>query len=126
MDLDYKKILTLVGGIAAAVSTGGLTAAIVPGLGLAAALIPDADPDKQSDEQALEDWEREMILGWVSLYKRFMDIPMEANHKRYTVMGSIRSDFIMKYADIPKERWVEQIHSMLVMAVHGELAVAKS
>ncbi len=120
MALDIKKILSLSGGIAAAVSTGGLSAAIIPGLGLAAALVPGKDDKKD----ALDQWERDMIVGWVAMYKRFMDIPMMPAVKRDTTMGKLRSDFIMRYADVPKERWVEHVHAMLVMAVHGELAAS--
>ena len=121
MGLNIKKILAIGGGIAATVATGGISTALIPAVfGIASELAPDGT-DKDA---ALDDWERAMILEWVDMYRHFMNIEMSPESKQRTTMGKLRSDFIMKYADMPKERWVEYTHSMLVMAVKGDLAAS--
>ena len=55
MGLDIKKILSLAGGIAATVSTGGLAAPILipAALNLASALIPEKDAKKIAAKQEI-------------------------------------------------------------------------
>lgn len=126
MGLNIKKILALSGGIAATVSTGGILAPVlIPQvLGLAAELIPGEDPEKIAKEADLDGWERIMIATWVETYKRFMSHPMSAETRERTFRGKLTADFIMNYADMPEDRWIEAVHEMVATAVRWQIATS--
>ena len=124
MGLNFKKILQLSGGIAATVATGGAAAPVlVPQvLNLASEFVPEEDPVKIAAEAELDVWEREMIKDWVDMYVTLMDRPMKPKIRARTMEGKLRSDFIMKYADMPDDDWVDAVHEMLSVAVIGAMA----
>jgi hypothetical protein len=125
MALNFKKILALSGGIAATVATGGVGIALLaPALGLASEFIPGEDAEKIAAEADLDGWERVMILGWVETYKRFMGTPMSPEMRERTFEGKLRSDFIMNYADMPDDKWIDAVHQMISVAVSGMIAAS--
>ncbi len=126
MKLDVKKILALVGGIAATVSTGGFAAPIlIPQiLAIASEFIPDEDIKKIAAKADLDKWEIIMITEWVETYRRFMDRPMSVATRSRTFEGKLRSDFIMNYADMPKDEWVTAVHEMVSTAVRWRIAAS--
>ena len=123
MGLSVKDILKLGGMIAATGLTGGTAAALAPALGFGAQMLGGEKDDDDDDER---DWKLAKIQEWMATSRRLMDAPMRPEVKAETMKGKLRSDFIQHYGDIPKERWVENIHSMIVMAVKGDMAVAVS
>ena len=124
MGLDIKKILSLAGGIAATVATGGVAAPVlIPQvLNIASELIPQKDAEKIAKKAELDNWERIMIVEWVETYKRFMTRPMSTKTRKRTFEGKLRSDFIMNYADMPKDKWVQGINEMVAEAVRWQIA----
>lgn len=122
MGLNIKKILSLSGGIAATVSTGGLAAPIlIPQiLGLASELIPGEDSKKVAEEADLDGWERIMIADWVETYKKLIGRPI--GNLAQVFEGKLTSDFIMNYADMPEEDWVKAVHEMVSEAVRWQIA----
>lgn len=123
MGLNAKKILGLGAEVALAVGTGGISLATVPAMmSLAAEFIPGEDPDVVAKKEKLDDWERDMIRDWVSKYRQLMDIPMKPDIKTRTMKDRLRSDFILSYADMPEEKWVDGVYEMIETAVRGALA----
>ncbi len=124
MGLDIKKILSLAGGIAATVATGGIAAPVlIPAvLNLASELIPEEDAEKIAKQAELDNWERIMIMEWVETYKRFMTRPMSVETRQSTFEGKLRSDFIMSYADMPKDEWIDGVYKMVAEAVRWQIA----
>lgn len=123
--VNVRKILELGGGIAAAVATGGAAPVLVPQLlKLGAEFIPQEDPKEVARKAQLDEWERQMIAEWVGIYRELMTIPMKPKVRENTMEGRLRSDFIMKYVDMPEDEWVEGLHEMLRVAVVGAMATA--
>ena len=82
--------------------------------------------DESDDEKERTQWQRKMISGWMDKCKELMEIAMQPEVKASTLKGKIRSDFIGEYGELPKERWTDHIHSMVVMAVKGDLAASSN
>lgn len=133
MALNLKKILSLSGGIAATVMTGGATAPVLipQALGLAAEFFPGEDPTEAkrkaealAKKAELDGWERVMIVQWVELWKRLLSRPMSAETRSRTFEGRVASDFILNYADDPKDEWVTSIREMVEKAVRWQIATS--
>lgn len=126
MALDLRKILSLAGGIAATVSTGGLAAPVlIPlGLNLASEFIPEKDAKKIAAKAELDNWERIKIAQWVETYKRSMDRGI--GNLPQVFQGFLKMEFIMNYADNPKDEWVESVYEMVSEAVRWQIATSES
>ncbi len=126
MGLNIKKILSLAGGIAATVSTGGLAAPILipAALNLASELIPEEDAKKIAAKGDLDNWERVMIVGWVETYKRLLSRGI--GNLAQAFRGKLYSDFVMNYADDPKDEWVDSVYEMVSEAVRWQIATAET
>ena len=124
MGLNIKKILSMSGAIAASVATGGATAPILipAALNLASELIPEKDAEKIAAKAELDTWERINIVKWVETYKRLMGRSMGNFEQVYR--GWLESEFIMNYADDPKEEWVDSVHEMVSKAVRWQIATS--
>lgn len=125
MGLDVKKILSLAGGIAASVATGGVSAPILipAALGLASEFIPEKDAKKIAAKADLDNWERIMIVGWVETYKRLLSRGI--GNLEQVFRGKVFSDFVMNYADSPKDEWVDSVYEMVSEAVRWQIATAE-
>lgn len=124
MGVDIRKILSLSGGIAATVATGGATAPLlVPKLlHLASEFVPQKDAEKIARKAELDEWERAMVADWVKYYAKLLDIPMSKETKRRTFRGRLYSDFVIAYADVPKEEWMDVVEDMVAEAVRWRIA----
>lgn len=124
MGLNVKKILSMSGAIAASVATGGATAPILipAALNLASEFIPEKDAKKIAAKAELDHWERIKIAQWVETYKRLMDRGI--GNLSQVFQGFLKSEFIMNYADDPKEEWIESVHEMVSEAVRWQIATA--
>ena len=124
MALNVKKILAMAGGIAATVSTGGLAAPVLipAALNLASELIPEEDAKKIATKADLDNWERVMIVQWVETYRRLLSRGI--GNLEQAFRGKLFSDFVMNYADHPRDEWVESVYEMVSEAVRWQIATA--
>lgn len=125
MGLNVKKVLAFAGGIAATVSTGGFSAPIlIPQiLSGVSDILPEGKTSEQvAAEAELDHWERIKIAQWVETYRRLMD--RSVGNLAQVFQGFLKSEFIMNYADDPKDEWVEGVHQMVSEAVRWQMATA--
>lgn len=121
MGVSVKDVLKLAGIITATGLTGGTAAALAPGFGLVAGLLGDDD-----DDESERTWRVKHIGEWMGVAKRLMDVPMQNEIRARTLKDKIRADFFRHYGEMPKDRWVDKLHSDIVVAVKGEMASSSS
>jgi len=112
-----KDVLTLSSMIAATGLTGGTALALAPVIGFGAKFLPD---NKDSDAEKI--WKLSHIDAWMELSRRLMDRWMPNALKARTLKNKIRADYFRRYAEMPKTRWVDRLHSDIVLAVKGDMA----
>jgi len=78
----------------------------------------------RDEDDKEQEWKVFMIQEWMLLVKKLMDIPMHNEVRASTLKNKLRSDFFQHYGEMPKDRWIDKLHSDLVIAVKGDLAVS--
>lgn len=120
MGISVKDILKISGMVMATGLTGGAAAGIAPIVRAAAGVLPGGDDEDDDEERK---WKVGRIQEWMAITRRLMDQPMRNEVRANTLKNKLRSDFFQHYGDAPKDRWVDKLHSDIVMAVKGDMAV---
>ena len=115
-----KDILKLSSMVMALVPPAAPFAAIVAG---AAAVIPEGDDDDDEEER---EWKVSRIAGWTRMVRELMAQPMNNEVRARTLKDRIRADYYARYAEMPKDRYVDKLHSDLVFVVKARAATELS
>lgn len=111
-----KDILKLSGMVMALIPPLIPFSAVVTG---AAAVIPEGDDDDDDEERA---WKVSRIEGWTRLVRELMAQPMANEIRARTLKDRVRADYFAHYAEMPKDRYVDKLHSDLVFVVKARAA----
>ena len=120
--IDLQSILKISGMIMATGWVGRAASGLAPIIGAVADVMPEAD-DAGNDDDA---WRIRRIGEWMALTRRLMEIPMHNDVRANTLKGKIRSDFFQTFGEMPRDRYVDKLHSDLVVVVKSDMAVRPS